>query len=91
MKITRRRFVQSGITAFGAALASSQLFNLLAQQAQAAPRNAGASRILIIVQMSGGNDGLNTVIPYADPAYLKLRPSIGVKPDAVIKLDDKFG
>ncbi len=91
MKITRRRFVQSGITAFGAALASSQLVNLLAQQAQAAPRNAGASRILILVQMSGGNDGLNTVIPYADPAYLKLRPSIGIKPDAVLKLDDKFG
>lgn len=44
-----------------------------------------------MVQMSGGNDGLNTVIPYADPAYLKLRPSIGIKPDAVVKLNDKFG
>lgn len=91
MKITRRKFVQSGLTAFGAVLSSGQLLNLLAQQAQAAPRSSGGSRILILVQMSGGNDGLNTVIPYADPAYLKLRPSIGIKPDAVVKLNDKFG
>jgi len=73
----------------GAAMYGPDLFNLLAQQAQAAPRTVGGSKILLIIQMSGGNDGLNTVIPFADPAYLKIRPTIGIKPDVVLKLDDK--
>jgi len=90
MSITRRRFLSSAATLFGAAL-NTQLLGLLAQQAQAAPRVAGSSRILILIQMSGGNDGLNTVIPYADPAYLKLRPAIGLKPQTVLKLTDKVG
>lgn len=88
MTVSRRKFMISGIGAFGAFFAAPQLLNLLAQQAQAAPRTPGSSKILILIQLSGGNDGLNTVIPYADPAYMKLRPTIGIKPDAVIKLND---
>lgn len=91
MTVSRRKFLASSAGAFGALLCGSQLMGLLAQQAQAAPRIAGASRILILIQMSGGNDGLNSVIPFADPAYSKLRPVIGIKPDAVLKLNDKLG
>jgi uncharacterized protein (DUF1501 family) len=89
MTTSRRDFLLSGLGLMGAAVYGNELFGLLAQQAQAAPRAVGASKILIIIQMSGGNDGLNTVIPFADPAYLKIRPTIGIKPDVVLKLDDK--
>src|SRR6185436_19004221 len=62
---------------------------------QAALANAAddrnANRILVIFVLSGGNDGLNTVVPYADDAYYRARPHIGIKPNKVRKIDDHFG
>lgn len=48
-------------------------------------------RILVVLELSGGNDGLNTVVPYTNDAYYRLRPTIGIKPKDVIKIDDQFG
>lgn len=48
-------------------------------------------KILVIVQLSGGNDGLNTVVPYADDAYHRARPTIGLKADKVLKINDHVG
>ena len=48
-------------------------------------------RLLILVELKGANDGLNTFIPYADDAYYALRPTIGIKRDHVLQLSDKFG
>ena len=50
-----------------------------------------AERILILIELKGGNDGLNTVVPNADPAYYQLRNSIGIKADDVIKIDTRVG
>lgn len=47
--------------------------------------------VLVVVQLTGGNDGLNTVIPFADPGYKKLRPTIGIASDSVKKLDKHVG
>src|SRR5215471_738021 len=61
---------------------------------QAALANAEArdpNRILVIFELSGGNDGLNTVVPYADDTYYRLRPNIGIKRERVRKLDDRHG
>ena len=48
-------------------------------------------RLLILVELKGANDGLNTFIPYADDAYYALRPTVGIKRDQVLQLSDKFG
>jgi len=48
-------------------------------------------RILLLIELKGGNDGLNTVIPYADPRYRELRPGIGVARDHTLQLDEKVG
>jgi uncharacterized protein (DUF1501 family) len=49
------------------------------------------SRILLLVELMGGNDGLNTVIPYADPLYRELRPDLGVARARVLQLDEHVG
>jgi uncharacterized protein (DUF1501 family) len=48
-------------------------------------------KLLVLVELKGANDGLNTVIPYADPAYAKLRPNVAIKRDQVLQLNDSLG
>lgn len=50
-----------------------------------------AERVLILIELKGGNDGLNTLVPYADPTYYQLRNSIGIKAEDVIKIDPRVG
>jgi uncharacterized protein (DUF1501 family) len=56
-------------------------------------QRAGAdyARLLVLVELKGGNDGLNTVVPYADPAYSALRPRLAVPRDQVLQLDQQTG
>ncbi|NOX51426.1 MAG: DUF1501 domain-containing protein [Gammaproteobacteria bacterium] len=47
--------------------------------------------ILVVVELSGGNDGLNTIVPFADDAYYRHRPNIGIAKPQLLPLDDHFG
>jgi len=47
--------------------------------------------VLVIVQQSGGNDGLNTIVPYTSSRYYKLRPTLAVHPNRVRPLDSTVG
>jgi len=49
------------------------------------------NKILIVVQLSGGNDGLNTIIPYRNDIYYKSRPLIGIKREEALSLTDEIG
>ena len=48
-------------------------------------------RLLILVELKGGNDGLNTVVPYGDYAYYALRPRLAIPRDTVLQLDQRCG
>lgn len=83
MKISRRKFIGS------TALASAALF--LPEFIRAAGlrlKEHFNGRRLIVIQLSGGNDGLNTLIPYEDDLYYRLRPSLSLASDQVIKIND---
>jgi uncharacterized protein (DUF1501 family) len=64
-----------------------------AAQPAAAPASSATSapRALVVVQLSGGNDGLNAVVPYGDGLYYQLRPQIGIAAEQVLHLDDQVG
>ena len=50
-----------------------------------------AERILVVIQLSGGNDGLNTVVPFSDPAYSAARAKLAIPTSDVLKLNDELG
>lgn len=51
----------------------------------------GKKRALVVLQLVGANDPLNTVVPYGDGLYYDNRPIVGVPADQVLPIDDKFG
>src|SRR5438876_434852 len=82
---TRRDFLKSsGLVAWGLSVPT-----FLARTARAA--EAGKDTILVVVQLTGGNDGLNTVIPFKDAEYAKYRPTLKIAADQVKKLNDSLG
>jgi uncharacterized protein (DUF1501 family) len=95
---TRREFLRR--TILGSSLAwtvpafLANTFNVLqAEAADSATQTATGkdAPILVVLQMAGGNDGINTVVPYANDFYRKARPKIGLKPTEILKLNDAVG
>jgi uncharacterized protein (DUF1501 family) len=87
MMIDRRTLLKGA----AAGLGSLNLGGLTAAWARAAAADASGDRILVVFELSGGNDGLNTVVPFSNDAYYRLRPKIGIKPEALLKLDGDWG
>lgn len=88
---TRREFLQlvgsAGLISLGA-VPPRFLATAAETPAGAAARD---QRVLVLIQLAGGNDGLNTLIPFGDPAYQKARPGIGIPKDQVLKLNSQVG
>ncbi|MBI1890752.1 MAG: DUF1501 domain-containing protein [Burkholderiales bacterium] len=80
--MNRREFIQ-----FAGGLGTA----MLAPQFAFAQERGGYQNLLILVELKGGNDGLNTVVPYTDSLYHSLRPRIAIKRDDVLQLDQTLG
>ena len=83
----KRRTVLQGLSgALTLALAPNTLASVIGKKA------AGVRKpILVALELSGGNDGLNTVVPFRNDDYYRLRPSIGIPPAELLALDGEFG
>jgi uncharacterized protein (DUF1501 family) len=89
MSVTRRDFLASGLVGVASGV---MVPPILAKGVFAAGMNGiHNNRVLVVLQLAGGNDGLNTVVPYADPAYASARPTVGVRPDTVLHIDSSVG
>ena len=95
---TRRDFLKTGV--LGGALSwtvpaflERTFFVLDSEAADSDTQNINGKDgpILVILQMAGGNDGLNTVIPHSDDVYHSARPRLAVPADQVLRLDDRVG
>ena len=91
---SRRQFMQglglvSAGTAVGLGASSARAFS--ASPLLQALARSDSDRILVLVQLSGGNDGLNTIVPYIDPEYYRIRPTISIPEAQVLPISSDVG
>ncbi len=90
---SRRDFLRTGLFGIGVGAAMPLVFGHSSLAMAAESFFGGAQshpeRILIVVELSGGNDGLNTLVPHRNDEYFKARPTLAVK--NALKLNDEFG
>src|SRR4030095_14260387 len=93
---TRRDFIARGMYGLGLGAGLPFILNrtsaaLAAQALEGTSIEKHPNRILVVIELSGGNDGLNTVVPFGDAAYYKARPKLGIPEREAIKVADGFG
>jgi uncharacterized protein (DUF1501 family) len=90
MTPTRRDLLKLAGHSAALCLAGAALPSLLLRSALAAGRDADG-RVLVVVQLTGGNDGLNTVVPHGDDDYARARPLLRIPPAQVHRINDMLG
>jgi uncharacterized protein (DUF1501 family) len=93
---SRRDFLARGLYGLGIGAGLPLLLNrtsvsLAAEALQGTSVERHANRILVVVELSGGNDGLNTVVPFGDAAYYRARPKLGIPERELITAADGVG
>jgi uncharacterized protein (DUF1501 family) len=95
-KVSRRDFLRAGLVfgagAAGLAAGYAAVPDVFTRAVYAAKKDGVSNdRVLVMIQLAGGNDGLQTVIPLEDPKYRDLRPQLSRAADAALPLDQQWG
>lgn len=95
---TRRIFLAKGLTILAAGATVPTFLNRTAfaigrpfDQLLTGQASGIDGKILVVVQLSGGNDGLNTLVPFSDDAYYRARPNLAIPADQTLKLNEQLG
>src|SRR5439155_4911354 len=92
MKLNRREVLRAGLSGLSMATGAALRVGVFGRAAAALAAEAESNgKILVVLELSGGNDGLNTLVPYGDDAYYKHRPNLGIPKKEVRAIDNHFG
>lgn len=97
MRISRRAMIKNGMLVVSAGMVMPAIFSRGIASANTLSTagshiaQAASDRTLIVVQLAGGNDGLNTVVPFTDSLYKQMRPTIAIPDAKVLPLDGRLG
>jgi uncharacterized protein (DUF1501 family) len=92
MKLNRRDILKAGLSGLSMTAGTALRVGVFGRAAAAIAAEAESNgKILVVLELSGGNDGLNTLVPYGDDAYYKHRPKIGLPKKTLLPIDDHFG
>jgi uncharacterized protein (DUF1501 family) len=88
----RRELLRAGMCGVCVTAGAGLPVRVFGQAARAlAAQGQADGKILVVLELSGGNDGLNTLVPYGDDAYYKQRPNLGIKKKDLRPIDEHFG
>jgi uncharacterized protein (DUF1501 family) len=87
----RRDLLRGALLGTGLGLIGGSAAPIVFSRPAEAAKSAANERILVVVELSGANDGLNTVVPFGDDAYYRARPKLGLPAKNLRKIDDHFG
>ena len=87
--LNRRDLLENTVRGSSLVALASAVPSFVAATAQAAETNK--ERVLVVLELTGGNDGLNTVVPYGDDLYYKARPTLAIKKEQLLRVDDHLG
>jgi len=93
-ELSRRQFLRAGLTLVAVGLAAppwlAQIAHADAQRLKKGEKLPN-DHILVVLQLTGGNDGLNTVVPYRDEVYYRARPTLAIPESQVVPLEEPLG
>jgi uncharacterized protein (DUF1501 family) len=87
----RRDLLRGALFGSGLGLVGGSAAPIVFSRPAEAAKPPANERILVVVELSGANDGLNTVVPFGDDAYYRARPRLGLPAKGLRKIDDHFG